>query len=322
MLGGRFPLPLCYSQVEDPLRKKGWSSIQKRAAAISLSDRSNFASIVKNIKLSPDYDIISQLTAGLAANWAKLSTLFGHWDKNQSGTLSRKEMRRAVVELGLSPDSKAIDAMFDGMDVDKNGEVTLEEFTIAIRASLRVAKSAQLESLAQPTATQSARTRLPAVGAAYLTNVSPSTRNRVGRVSPRTARLDTVQERVLMRGTGATRYVGHSNGGAAAAVASVPPHTASRSNTPRVALRGATGAALGGSAVPTSTSPRSPRRTVEPPHAILPPVLRARPAPRKVAVEEEAEWYARVLNRSDVGQLLGQLNARDALLAERMSSAA
>ena len=204
----------------------------------------------------------------------------------------------------------------------RNGEVTLEEFTIAIRASLRVAKSAQLESLAQPTATQSARTRLPAVGAAYLTNVSPSTRNRVGRVSPRTARLDTVQERVLMRGTGATRYVGHSNGGAAAAVASVPPHTASRSNTPRVALRGATGAALGGSAVPTSTSPRSPRRTVEPPHAILPPVLRARPAPRKVAVEEEAEWYARVLNRSDVGQLLGQLNARDALLAERMSSAA
>ena len=59
---------------------KGWGALAKKAAAISLSDRSKGASIVKGIKLSPDYDIISQLTTGLAANWGKLGALFERWD--------------------------------------------------------------------------------------------------------------------------------------------------------------------------------------------------------------------------------------------------
>ena len=37
--------------VVDPLASKGWSAIAKREAAVSLSDRSKSAAIVKGIKL-------------------------------------------------------------------------------------------------------------------------------------------------------------------------------------------------------------------------------------------------------------------------------
>jgi Ca2+-binding EF-hand superfamily protein len=48
---------------------KGWGAEAKHAAALTLSDKGRGASIVRGIRLSPDYDLIAQLTHGLVTNW-------------------------------------------------------------------------------------------------------------------------------------------------------------------------------------------------------------------------------------------------------------
>jgi len=175
-------------EVIDPLASKGWSALAKRAAAITLSDRSKQASIVKNIRLSPDYDIIAQLTSGIASNWAKLGWLFDKWDLDQSHSLSRAEIRRALSDLGLGSNPKAIDAFFDAMDADKSGEVSFEEFQLAIRAPLRAAKSEQLR-LAAAGGGANFKASLGMLNQTrdtccsnYTGSTMPSPRNRVGRV--------------------------------------------------------------------------------------------------------------------------------------------
>ena len=183
-------------EVEEENNYRGWGALDKRKAAISLSDRSRGASIVKGIQFSPDYDIISQLTTGLAANWGKLAGLFELWDTDGSGTLSRNEVRRALNSLGLSSEThpKAVDALFESIDTDRSGEVTFDEFNIAVRASLRAAKSAQLQAASKPSG---APVRLPAVHAASAGPAStmPSVHNRVGRVGP----IRTVGQKCVLR---------------------------------------------------------------------------------------------------------------------------
>ena len=172
---------------------RGWGALKKREKAISMAERSRGSAIVKNIKLSPDYDIIAQLAAGLAANWAKMHVLFEQCDmcvqpasippaplpsfsapptlafltalfpptlspvslpalvltrgSDLSGSISRKELHFALHQLGLEAHPQAIDTLFDSMDVDGSGEVSYDEFELAIHASLRAASSALLKSL-------------------------------------------------------------------------------------------------------------------------------------------------------------------------------
>jgi Ca2+-binding EF-hand superfamily protein len=158
---------------------KGWNAMAKRQTAISLSDRSKGASIVKGIRLSPDYDIISQVASGLAKNWGKLQWLFAQWDEDGSGTISRKELRRALEALGLESHKRAINALFDAMDSDGSGEVSYDEFELAIRASLRAAKSEAIKAAAAGAGTGPAK--LPVISANYSQSSQPSPRNRVGR---------------------------------------------------------------------------------------------------------------------------------------------
>lgn len=162
---------------------KGWNALEKKQVAISLSDRSKGASIVRNIRLSSDYDIISQIATGLATNWGKLQWLFSKWDTDASGTISRKELREALVELGLGNSQKnkiAIDALFGAMDTDKSGEVSYDEFEMAIRASLRTAKSEALKSTASGASANAIK--LPVISSHYSKSSEPSPRNRVGRI--------------------------------------------------------------------------------------------------------------------------------------------
>lgn len=159
---------------------KGWNALEKRQTAISLSDRSKGASIVKGIRLSPDYDIISQIATGLANNWGKLQWLFSQWDTDGSGTISRKELVRALGALGLEAHKKAINALFDAMDSDGSGEVSYDEFELAIRASLRAAKSEAIKAAGATGAV--GPIKLPVISSNYAQSSEPSPRNRVGRV--------------------------------------------------------------------------------------------------------------------------------------------
>ena len=176
----------------DPLLLKGWSAVEKRAAAISLSDRSRGATVVKGVRLSPEFDIISQLAHGIASNWGKLVWLFESWDVDRDGTISRREIRRALAELGLEAHPKAIDAFFDAMDADRSGEVSFDEFQLAIRASLRAAQSERLRLAASTGAQQAAARPVSSVSSIYAHSTEPSPRNRVGRLG----KLKTVRQRV------------------------------------------------------------------------------------------------------------------------------
>jgi hypothetical protein len=216
----------------DPMADRGWNAVDKRQTAISLSEKSRSAKTAIRIKLSPDYDLISQLTTGLATHWnrfmgthAKVQSserqgdlsadLFSRIDEDQSGTISRKELRKVATELGLKADRRAIDALFDSMDADASGEVSLEEFTTAVRSSQRLS----LQPVGKPGAGagagagaqgaadhgSSAGSRgllsLPPLAMAFSSGApGPSPRNRVALPWRRdTSTLRTAQQRALRR---------------------------------------------------------------------------------------------------------------------------
>ena len=127
-------------------------NLVKREKMESLSAEQRSASVMKNIKLSPDHDFISQLTAGLAANWSTLTALFNRWDIDGSGRMSLQELRQSMAELGLA-NPKVVDSFFNLMDVDHSGDISLEEFTRVVRGSMRDAASDRLGNLRQVTTT-------------------------------------------------------------------------------------------------------------------------------------------------------------------------
>lgn len=173
-------------EVHDPMVDRGWNAVQKREAAKDLSARSKSAAIVNGIRLSPDFDLIEQIAAGLATHWGRLSDLFDALDADGGGTVSRREMRQALGQMGLASHPKAVDALFDGMDIDGNGEVTFDELSIAIRASLRAARAVHIQQLNE--SPRSTDTRLPRIAGLeavaqqpmFSARPSHSPRNRVG----------------------------------------------------------------------------------------------------------------------------------------------
>ena len=57
----------------------------------------------------------------------KAADLFGVCDQEEKGFVTKRDMQRMRAELPLDPDQ--LEAVFDGLDRDGNGYLTLEEFT-------------------------------------------------------------------------------------------------------------------------------------------------------------------------------------------------
>jgi len=83
--------------------------------------------------------LLYQLTSALKKSWGKVSKLFGEWDVNGDGLISKKEMRQAMKVLGLGSggerDLLAIEALFASVDADDSGAISLHELSHAIRPS-------------------------------------------------------------------------------------------------------------------------------------------------------------------------------------------
>lgn len=61
---------------------------------------------------------------------AKAEELFNLCDTEQKGFIIKKDMQRLRDELGVEPEQ--LEDVFDSLDVDHNGYLTLEEFTCNI----------------------------------------------------------------------------------------------------------------------------------------------------------------------------------------------
>jgi Ca2+-binding EF-hand superfamily protein len=67
---------------------------------------------------------------------AKAEELFNACDKEQKGFIIKKDMQRLRDELGVEPEQ--LEDVFDSLDIDHNGFLTLEEFACEYIAEGRV----------------------------------------------------------------------------------------------------------------------------------------------------------------------------------------
>ena len=65
---------------------------------------------------------------------AKAEELFNLCDTEQKGFIIKKDMQRLRDELGVEPEQ--LEDVFDSLDNDHNGYLTLEEFTCESRRNL------------------------------------------------------------------------------------------------------------------------------------------------------------------------------------------
>ena len=65
--------------------------------------------------------------------------LFAVCDKEEKGFITKRDMQRLQAELPLSPEQ--LEDVFDSLDEDKNGYLTLEEFTEGFGKSINIYES-------------------------------------------------------------------------------------------------------------------------------------------------------------------------------------
>jgi hypothetical protein len=70
----------------------------------------------------------------LATNKAELLKLFTDWDVDNDGSVSKPEFRRGVRLLGLRADVTEVNRVFDAIDADGDGTVTLSELDVWLSA--------------------------------------------------------------------------------------------------------------------------------------------------------------------------------------------
>jgi len=116
------------------------------AGEIELSTSSKFALrkdkisventiVLKDAPLAKDdgRPVMDQLRDALIANSKRVIDLFRSWDDDYSGTVSKAEFRRGLLELGYSAPKRAIEELFDQMDTDRSGTLSYDELNRTLK---------------------------------------------------------------------------------------------------------------------------------------------------------------------------------------------
>ena len=89
---------------------------------------------------------IEQLRAFLGSHWVRVIDLLHEWDEDDSGYVDKREFRKALPALGLAVDKATIDNMFDTLDSDGSGQLSLEELNRTLRPGANVELDAALQN--------------------------------------------------------------------------------------------------------------------------------------------------------------------------------
>jgi hypothetical protein len=89
------------------------------------------------IRLRPtsEASIADQLQQIVTEDALRVVDIFRSWDEDGSGSVSRKEFRRALLKLGYDAPRADLDRAFDEFDLDGSGEIDLDEFRQALHRS-------------------------------------------------------------------------------------------------------------------------------------------------------------------------------------------
>ena len=121
--------------------------------------------------LGPD-EVQQQLRTSLRTNHAKVLDLFRSWDTDGDGTITKKELRKAVASLGVAASTQAVDALFDSFDRDGGGSIEYNELH---RSLMRAATGAPAgASAAAPSSTSTGAPTSDGNGAPHAARVAPA----------------------------------------------------------------------------------------------------------------------------------------------------
>ena len=67
-----------------------------------------------------------------------MTDLFREWDTDGSGTVSKKEFRRAIGALGYEAPRAELDRAFAEFDTDRSGEIDVGELTRALKRRAQI----------------------------------------------------------------------------------------------------------------------------------------------------------------------------------------
>ena len=79
-----------------------------------------------------------QLANALATNMVRVIDLFREWDDDESGSVSKKEFRKAMPMLGLNVAVQHVEALFDEWDADKSGQLAIAELSSLLRKRIEL----------------------------------------------------------------------------------------------------------------------------------------------------------------------------------------
>jgi calmodulin len=65
---------------------------------------------------------------------SELRAAFAVFDEDNSGSISRKEMKKLMKKLGQALSDEELDAMMEEVDTDKDGQIDFEEFKSMMRS--------------------------------------------------------------------------------------------------------------------------------------------------------------------------------------------
>ena len=83
-------------------------------------------------------EAVELLIGQLNENLGRVVDLFHLWDDDESGTITRRELSKAMATLGLVDVSREeLDVLFDSFDLDGSGVIEYAELQKALRPNRR-----------------------------------------------------------------------------------------------------------------------------------------------------------------------------------------